>query len=633
MLLSFFTDELALDLPEALPLLKSWGLTHVDLRGRVFGKAFEALTPEELKEVRKLLDAHGLKIGALQSSLAKVHLPVPERLKAEEAKLEGVIRAADALDCRLVRAFHYWQPPAELRGKLAEQPDQMQRVLDAFAPIARRAQQAGLTLAFENCGVTPDEVHGVLDALNAPNFGLAWDCTNHWDDDARKRDEVAYIVRHVTRSKMLHVKACGTLPALTASPLPWDRLLAAAQAAGMEGPVSIETHNPSGSGLTAQEACRRTTVAIQRAWPKASKLSVEEAARRPAAWNRAYAARPVGFVVVGLGMGHSRAKLLHRTSGCKLLGVVDRDEARAKRSADEFGVPFTTELEPWLAKPEVDVVYVMTPTGLHSAVGLPALEAGKHVLTTKPMEASLEACDRLIEAAERKERLLAVDFDLRFQRETLELKHAVESGAFGKLLNATAALKIRRTEAYFKASGGWRGTRRLDGGGVLSNQCIHVIDLLHFVLGLPKQVRCDIFTQAQPIEAEDFGSALWRYESGLVVNLVATSTLPHDAWYQRLEIHGTAGAFVEHHGGPSRGERLYYTGGAWSDLAPAPVSAPWACAADNMAAAIRERAALVCPGIEGRRSQAILDAMYRSAFEGGKWVDVDAGVPALAGAR
>jgi len=58
-------------------------LQHCDLRGRVFGKAFENLSPDELDELKKLLDKHGLKIGCLQSSLAKVHLPDTERLKTE----------------------------------------------------------------------------------------------------------------------------------------------------------------------------------------------------------------------------------------------------------------------------------------------------------------------------------------------------------------------------------------------------------------------------------------------------------------------------------------------------------------------------------------------------------------------
>ncbi len=116
MFLSIFTDELGKNVTEALPVIRSWGLERCDLRGRIFGKGCERLTGEELADLKKLLAEHGFAVGAFQSSLAKVHLPDAERQKAELEKLEGLIRAADALDCRLVRAFNYWQPPKEASG-------------------------------------------------------------------------------------------------------------------------------------------------------------------------------------------------------------------------------------------------------------------------------------------------------------------------------------------------------------------------------------------------------------------------------------------------------------------------------------------------------------------------------------
>jgi sugar phosphate isomerase/epimerase len=102
MFLSIFSDELGLDITEGLPILQSWGFEYVDLRGRVFGMAAESLLPERLPELRALLDQYGMQVGCLQSSLAKVHLPDAARCEAEAAKLEGIIRAADALDCHLL---------------------------------------------------------------------------------------------------------------------------------------------------------------------------------------------------------------------------------------------------------------------------------------------------------------------------------------------------------------------------------------------------------------------------------------------------------------------------------------------------------------------------------------------------
>ncbi len=97
MYISIFTDELGLDVTEAVPMIKSWGLGHVDFRSKVFGKEIHELDGEELRKLKTLVDDNGMTVGCLQSSLCKVHLPDEERQKKEAEKLEGIIRAADPL--------------------------------------------------------------------------------------------------------------------------------------------------------------------------------------------------------------------------------------------------------------------------------------------------------------------------------------------------------------------------------------------------------------------------------------------------------------------------------------------------------------------------------------------------------
>jgi len=623
---SVFTDELGLDFAEALPILKSWGLTHVDLRGRIFGRPFEKLSADELQEVKRLLDEHSLKVGCLQSSLAKVHLPERERQAEEARKLEAIIRAADALHCRLVRAFFYWQPDGEEKGELAVRPDALQQVLDMFGPLAERAQEADLILAFEDCGVSCQEVLAVLDALGCPGWGLAWDVANEWEAvRQRQQKEPNHPVHLARRTRVVHVKARGAVEGL-GDLIPWDNVLQTLDNAGFEGPVSVETHNPDPSVSNAEQS-RRVLESIRRAWPSAAPGMVGEPEVRRTAVRRDY--EPVGFVVVGLGMGRSRSKTVHSTPGARLVGVVDIDEERARATGQELGVPYTADLEPWLTNDEVEVVYVLTPTGRHAEVGLKALEAGKHVLTTKPMEASIGACDEMIRLAERKGLLLGVDFGMRFESPTLSLKTVVEKGLLGRMLGGEISLKVLRAMEYFRANGGWRGTRRWDGGGVLSNQTIHHIDQAAFILGVPKEVRCSIWTQDHDIEAEDTGCALWRYDDGTVISLFATTCYPQKTWYFRMELHGTEGAVSIVGGGPfERTETKWYLDGVWVDKPPEVVESPWLNAADNFAAAIRTGAPLVCSGRDGRRTQAILDAMYRSAYADEGWVEVQAEVPA-----
>jgi len=184
---------------------------------------------------------------------------------------------------------------------------------------------------------------------------------------------------------------------------------------------------------------------------------------------------------------------------------------------------------------------------------------------------------------------------------------------------------VLRANDYFRANGGWRGTRRWDGGGVLSNQSVHHIDEIAYTVGIPSRVRCSIWTQNHDIEAEDLGTATWLYDDGTVITFYATTNYPHPTWYVSYELLGTEGAYWSASGGPFDGvQAKWYHDGAWSTQAPLSAESEWLNAADNFAAALRTGADLTCSGRDGRRTQSILDAMYRSAYDAdGGWVDVD----------
>jgi len=109
-----------------------------------------------------------------------------------------------------------------------------------------------------------------------------------------------------------------------------------------------------------------------------------------------------------------------------------------------------------------------------------------------------------------------------------------------------------------------------------------------------------------------------------VITFNATSSYPHATWYLRLELEGTTGAYCHAAGGAfDQPLTRWFLDGAWSDRAPETPQPEWLNAADNFAAALRAGAELVCSGRDGRRTQAVLDAMYRSAYDAaGDWVDV-----------
>lgn len=630
MFLSIFSDETALDFTEALPYIKSWGLKYLDLRARIFRKSVDALSPEELATVRKMLADNGLKLACLQSSLGKVHLPGPERLASEMRKLDGLIRAADALDCHLVRSFYFWQPPngQETKdvGELAARPDVLAQVLDMFAPFAEKAQKAGLTLAFENCGCTKEECFAMLDALNIPGWGFAWDPKNSWmrDKEERDHDLDAYINLMAKRANCIHVKSIGAIDFPdNFDPIPYSRILNTLDLLGFNGPVSIETHNfvKERSNL---EACEKTLAVVRKAWPTAAAGSQQESCSISASTvSRPYEDNPVRFAVVGLGMGHNRASEMAKTPGIKLTQVCDLRLDRCQRTSEALHVPYTQNFDELLANPDIEAVMVLNETGRHHELALRALNAGKNVLVTKPMDMTLAACDQMIDTARNRGLLLAQDHCRRLRPSVQSLKAAHEAGFFGQPLAATVTLKIKRTMDYFHENGGWRGTPDLD-GGVLSNQTIHHLDELLFVFGKPAAVRCDAWTQTHDIQMEDLGLATWRYADGMIVSILATTSYPQSSWYYQMEIHGTKGAYIHREGGAEKSPTtLYFHHNAWTPEAPFPRECPWLNSMDNFASVLRCGGPLLTTPQEGRNAVELIQAMYESAYRnGGNWVSL-----------
>ena len=622
MYISIFSDEFFEDVYTALPKLAAWGMEYVDFRARIDGKPIEKLSVDELKKLRATLDSLGLKTGVIQSSLCKVHLPDEARRKAEEEKLEGIIRACDILDTRLVRSFNYWQHPQDdpRCGELAMRPDALSEVLEMYSPIARRAKEAGLILGFENCGQTPDEAISFLNALNEPEWGLAWDVSNMFELlPEAKGDCVDYFCKALKYANMIHVKARGVpdIPEINAKKVPWDRVLAGAFATGRNIPVSIETHTVPGCGLNGEEASKRCYDYLKKVWPSAAAADVRTAVTpRASGFSRPYENDPVRFVVVGLGMGKNRCRQIVETNGCELIGVCDINADKAKTVGEEFGVSWKTDIDEWLSDPRVEVMYIVTPTGTHCDLAKKCLNAGKNVLLTKPMDVTYQACEEAIKLAKEKGLLLGVDFDLHFRGPLSELQNAVKGGFFGNILSADIILDIKRTESYFKENGGWRGTWSLDGGGAFSNQGIHEIDRLISVLGMPSEVRAMIRRRVHDIEAEDIGYSEWKYPDGKVARVFVTTDHPKQLWYTRLEIIGDKGAYLLTAGGPEGTHTWWTSGGEWSEEPPFPYEREWAQGSDNFAYSLRTGEPLVCPAEEGRDARYVLDKMYESAKNG-----------------
>ncbi len=178
----------------------------------------------------------------------------------------------------------------------------------------------------------------------------------------------------------------------------------------------------------------------------------------------------IGFGVVGLGVGRSRAKMVAECSDAELVAVCDIDEERLRPFAEEMGCEAYTDYRAMAERDDIDCVLAMTPSGMHAPMAIECMKRGKHVATTKPMDVRLDVIDEAMAVAEQTRLTYAVDFGRRYADEPRRIKRAMQEGRFGTPLLATIEMKWLRTEEYYA---GWRGTWELDGGGSMANQGIH----------------------------------------------------------------------------------------------------------------------------------------------------------------
>ena len=317
-----------------------------------------------------------------------------------------------------------------------------------------------------------------------------------------------------------------------------------------------------------------------------------------------------GVGIIGLGMGHECAKWVRTAKNCRVACVCDTDEARIKRSVDEFKCAGEKSFDAMLDRKDVDIVYIVTPSGTHAELGIKAAVKGKHVLVAKPMDVTVAKCDRLIEACAKNGVLCAVDFNGRLQDLQQKIRYAIDNNLFGKLIMGEARLKWYRSDQYY-SSGGWRGTWKMDGGGSLANQTIHQIDQLQWYMGPVECVSAaevGIFAHSS-IETEDLGMALLRFKNGAVGTVIGTTTFPKD-FYAGIEIHGNEGGISAVRGDPVW---LFHDEARSQKLQRA---TPFTSHTENIAAVLNGQAKeLLCDGKEGRKSIQVLEAIYRSAKE------------------
>ena len=249
-----------------------------------------------------------------------------------------------------------------------------------------------------------------------------------------------------------------------------------------------------------------------------------------------------GVGLVGCGViAPTHAEAIKRLDNAKLVAVCDLNEEAATACAAEHGAEAYTDLDEMLARDDLHVCNILTPSGLHAKLGVQCADAGKHVICTKPIDITLENIDRLIEAGERNNVKISATHQNRGYPIYEKIRDAIDEGRLGRLLYGNAFVPWFRSDEYY--SKGWQGTKALDGGGALINQSIHYIDLLIWFMGKVERIFGFAEALAHDIETEDIGSAVLKFEGGSH-GIIQGTTCTYNGMPARIEIHGTKGNVV-----------------------------------------------------------------------------------------
>lgn len=330
--------------------------------------------------------------------------------------------------------------------------------------------------------------------------------------------------------------------------------------------------------------------------------------------------------LVGAGnISETHARAAAAIPGVAIAGVYAPTRAHAERLAAQYGGEAHDTLDSLLDRRPLDFVAIGSPSGLHAEHGIAAAKRGVHVLVEKPIDVTTARADALIAEAARAGVRLGVIFQDRLKPDVQRVKALVDQGRLGRPILAAAQVKWYRTPEYYRGSR-WRGTSALDGGGALMNQGVHTVDLLLWLFGPVRRVFGRTATMLHAIEVEDTAVAVVEFASG-ALGTIEAATSAYPGYSRRIELTGSEGTVM------LDGDRLssvdVKTGSGISGVsdgaggaggATASASSPIVADAsahqrvfEDFIRAMTTNTAPVCDGGDGRRSVALIEAIYTSS--------------------
>ncbi|MFN4235052.1 MAG: Gfo/Idh/MocA family protein [Bacteroidia bacterium] len=240
----------------------------------------------------------------------------------------------------------------------------------------------------------------------------------------------------------------------------------------------------------------------------------------------------IKFAVIGQGhIGKRHAEMIRRNPDCELVAVCDI-KTKEELDISNIAEAFYHDVDEMLSKhPEIEVVNICSPNGLHAQHALKALEAKKHVVVEKPMALNTRDCETIIYKSLQMHKNVFCVMQNRYSPPSVWLKEIVESGKLGEIFMVQLNCYWNRDERYYK-KGSWKGTQELD-GGTLFTQFSHFIDIMYWLFGdiTDIQAKFNDFTHKHSTDFEDSGFISFKFVHGGMGSLNYSTAV----WDKNLE--------------------------------------------------------------------------------------------------
>jgi len=329
--------------------------------------------------------------------------------------------------------------------------------------------------------------------------------------------------------------------------------------------------------------------------------------------------RKLGWAIVGLG-SLSINQILPAFAKCeksKVVALVSGHPEKAQKLALRYGVNPKSfydykNYDSLKDNPEVDVVYVVLPNGMHAEYTIRAHQAGKHVLTEKPMANTPADCEAMIEAARKAGRKLMVAYRCRyepFNKEMIRMAREQELGPV-KVVVADHGFNIGDPKQ-------WRLNRALAGGGSLMDIGIYSLQAARYVTGEePTEAGAMMYStpgDERFKEVEETINFQLRFPSGALANCTSSYGF---AGQNRYRVIGTKGWAELEPATSYSGLRMYVRRGNATEERGLPQRDHFALEMDHMSECVMDNKDILTPGEEGLRDLRIMMALYEAAKSG-----------------